>query len=207
MQRSSREDTAVPRCVKASSLLLCPRRNGRRTSLLGCGPLAILLTVMLASCDPAPRGELIGVSTTDAGSGLTIHCLPCGSELVVRVALLRQVGQFADDADDEVLWEIRSASGAPRPSFTVGAVPGDFNLTVPMKPHALQASPLLVVVETTRGSALTSRGSALTRVDLTRLESGRVQSGGEELRPSEFLQRSAEACEPRQLATWPPGDP
>jgi hypothetical protein len=92
-----------------------------------CWRIAVVvtsLTFLLAGCDPVPVASRLGVLRPPEGD-LTIVYMGCRDELLNEVALIDSKGELGD-ADDVVLWLIKSADGSDLQEFRLGQTPSGF---------------------------------------------------------------------------------
>ena len=84
--------------------------------------------IFASACDPA-SGSGMGISTTDLGQ-IVVVISPCDDDFAITEATVYRVhGQVYADADDDVLWKIRSDSMTVR-SLILGELPAGFTETV-----------------------------------------------------------------------------
>lgn len=112
------------------------------TVALACGGLV--------ACDEVPSQLRIGISSAVRGRGIEIHFMPCDSERVLSVGLLRAHGELVGDQDDEVLWEIQSEEGSQRSVYLVGMTAPGFELVSPLSVESLDPPPVAVKIQTTQ---------------------------------------------------------
>jgi hypothetical protein len=160
------------------------RRRSLRRLVILVGPMLVL-----PSCDEVPAQQSIGLSRADDGAGVKIHYSPCPSEKVLAVRVIIDHGEFVGDADDEIVWEVRSSEGSTTDSYIVGITPRDFRLTVPLDQPLPEGPVVAAIVETDRGASI------VVRVPIPRLRQDAIMDvEGVFLTPVEFRQRAQSNC-------------
>jgi hypothetical protein len=163
-------------------------RFTQRASKLAAFAVAMVWVLALTACDRFSNVDRIGVTKGDDGSVQIVY-MACDYERLTAVSLY-DGHDPTTGADNELVWEIRSAAGADGGGFTVGSQPEGWVETVPFDGTLPTNSVAAVEIEDSIGSAIDFAP--------TDLEPGQVFANTQtksNMDPDAFEQRARESCQ------------
>jgi hypothetical protein len=156
----------------------------------------MILTLILAGCDPLLPDAGVGVSLEEGGQ-IRIHLALCPGEMVSRIALVTTRDNVVGNEDDLVLWEIRPTAdgGNEGRGFRVlealvGVDPDGFDETVALTEPIPRRDQLDIFKDTSQTEQIAS-------FEVAELSIGSILSEDEMWSEAEFVSRARQECERR----------